>query len=296
MLANWSTLSANANATKIDGENSKISLNGVDFTSSSNTYEINGLTITCNNLTDPNENVTITTQDDVSGIYDMIKKFVTEYSSLINEMDKLYNAEVVKGYKPLTDEEKEAMSEKEVEKWEEKIKDSLLRRDGTLSSVSSAMKEIMAGGVSVNGKTMYLSDFGIESLGYFESAANEKGAYHVYGDEDDPTVSDKENVLKKMISTDPQTVMDFFNKLSDTLYNRISELGTAVEGFSSFNHVYDNVKMKNDYSDYATKIKDAEKKLKDYEDKWYKKFSAMEVALAKMQSNASAITGLLGGA
>ena len=188
------------------------------------------------------------------------------------------------------------MSEKEVEKWEEKIKDSLLRRDGTLSSVSSAMKEIMAGGVSVNGKTMYLSDFGIESLGYFESAANEKGAYHVYGDEDDPTVSDKENVLKKMISTDPQTVMDFFNKLSDTLYNRISELGTAVEGFSSFNHVYDNVKMKNDYSDYATKIKDAEKKLKDYEDKWYKKFSAMEVALAKMQSNASAITGLLGGA
>ena len=40
---------------------------------------------------------------------------------------------------------------------------------------------------------------------------------------------------------------------------------------------------------------EAEEKLADYEDKWYKKFSAMETAMAKMQSNANAITGLLGG-
>ena len=48
-------------------------------------------------------------------------------------------------------------------------------------------------------------------------------------------------------------------------------------------------------NDYTSKIADLEEKLKDYEDKWYSKFSKMETALAKMQSNASAITGLLGG-
>ena len=53
--------------------------------------------------------------------------------------------------------------------------------------------------------------------------------------------------------------------------------------------------MKEDYDEYTTKIAQAEEKLTDYEDKWYKKFSTMETALAKMQSNASAITGLLGG-
>ncbi len=53
--------------------------------------------------------------------------------------------------------------------------------------------------------------------------------------------------------------------------------------------------MKSDYSDYTTKIAELEEKLNDYEDKWYSKFSKMETALAKMQSNASAITGLLGG-
>ena len=53
--------------------------------------------------------------------------------------------------------------------------------------------------------------------------------------------------------------------------------------------------MKTDYDDYKTKISDLEEKLADYEDKWYKKFSSMETALAKLQSSTSAVTSLLGG-
>ena len=34
-------------------------------------------------------------------------------------------------------------------------------------------------------------------------------------------------------------------------------------------------------------------KLNDYEDKWYSKFSKMETALAKLQSNSSAVTSLI---
>lgn len=58
------------------------------------------------------------------------------------------------------------MSDSEVEKYETKIKDALLRRDSNLSTISSALKSIMSGSVDVNGKTMYLSDFGVETLGY----------------------------------------------------------------------------------------------------------------------------------
>ena len=54
-------------------------------------------------------------------------------------MDKLYNAESAKGYDPLTDEEKDSMSDTEVEKWEAKIKDSILRRDSNLI-ISMGMK------------------------------------------------------------------------------------------------------------------------------------------------------------
>ncbi len=293
VLANYDDLTG-SKAFKVDGEDAEITLNGAPFKSSSNTFDINGLTITCKGETAVGEKITLTTENDVSDIYDMVKNFIKEYSSLINEMDKLYNAESSKGYDPLTDEEKDSMSEKEVEKWEEKIKDSLLRRDSTLNSVSSAMKEIMAGGYTVNGKTMYLSDFGIETLGYFNAADNEKNAYHINGDEDEDTLKTKDNTLKEMITKDPNTVVDFFTQLSKTLYAKMDDL-MARSDYSSMNTVYDDKKMKEEYDSYATKIKEAEAKLTDYEDKWYKKFSAMETALAKMQSNSSAVASLLGG-
>lgn len=283
-----------AGAHKEVGCDSEIVLNGVTYTSNSNSVEVNGLTITCNGTTAPNETITLTTQNDTSGVYDMIKSFIKEYSALINEMDKLYNAESSKGYEPLTDEEKEAMTESEIEKWESKIKDSLLRRDSTLSSVSGAMKEIMMSGFEVNGKKMYLYDFGIETLGYFNAAENEKNAYHIHGDEDDEAVRNETNKLMAMISSDPDTVVSFFTQLSQKLYGKMFDLMKGTE-FSSVYKVYDDKKMKEEYDDYTKKIAEQEKKLQEYEDKWYKKFGAMETAMAKMQSNVSAITSLLGG-
>lgn len=289
-----------ADATKVDGQDAEIELNGATFKSSDNTFDINGLTITCKAETGKtadgkDREITLTTQTDTSGIYDMVKKFIKEYSELINEMDKLYNAESSKGYEPLTDEEKDAMSESEIEKWETKIKDSLLRRDSTLSTVSTAFKQIMSSGFEVNGKTMYLFDFGIETAGYFNAEDNEKNAYHIYGDADDDVYGSEPDKLQAMINSDPDTVSSFFSQLSKSLYSKITEMTSSVKDYRSYGNVYDDIKLKSDYDGYTSKIADLEEKLKNYEDKWYSKFSAMETALAKMQSNNSAITSLLGG-
>lgn len=287
--------STSGGATKVSGQNAEIVLNGATFTGSTNVFEINGLTFTALSETAAGEEITVTTEDDVDGIYDMVKGFLKEYNSLINEMDKLYNADSAKGYEPLTDDEKDAMSDTEVEKYEQKIKDALLRRDSNLSTVSSALKEIMSGGIEVNGKTMYLSNFGINTLGYFEAADNEKNAYHIDGDPDDTSTSGNADVLKSMISSDPDTVVSFFSALSKNLYDKMYSLSKSVEGYRSFGNFYDDKKMKSDYDDYKTKISELEEKLNDYEDKWYSKFSKMETALAKLQSNSSAVTSLLGG-
>ena len=280
-------------ATKVNAQDAVIYLNEARFTNTDNTFEINGLTITA--LNESKENVTLSTQNDTDGIYGMIKDFLKEYNAIINEMDKLYNADSSKGYEPLTSEEKEAMSESEIAEWEKKIKDSLLRRDENLSSVSSALKSVMSSGITVNGKTMYLFDFGIETLGYFESPDNEKNAYHIAGDPDDTYTANSADKLKSMISTDPDTVVAFFSQLSKNLYDKMSDMSKSVDGYRSYGSFYDDKKMKSDYDDYKTKITDLEKKLADYEDKWYKKFAAMETAMAKMQSNTSAVTALLGG-
>ena len=288
-----------ANAVKTTGVNAKIYLNDAIYESSTNVFDINGLTFTALSTTAAGQSVTVTTQNDVNGVYDMVKNFLKEYNSIINEIDKLYNADSAKGYEPLTDDEKDSMSDSEIEKYESKIKDALLRRDTNLSTIRSSLSETMMSGidVKVNGvtKTMYLNSFGIETLGYFEAAENEKNAYHIFGDPDDADTSGKPDKLKTMISNDPDTVIAFFSQLSKNLYAKMDDLSSPIEGYRSFGTFYDDKKMKSDYDDYTSKIEDLEKKLADYEDKWYAKFAAMETAMAKMQSNASAVTSLLGG-
>lgn len=279
-------------ATKVTGQNAIISLNDAVFESSTNTFEVNGLTITA--LTETSETITLTTGEDTDGIYDMIKNFFTEYNKLINEMDSLYNADSAKGYDPLLSEEKAELSDSEIEEWEKKIKGSLLRRDQTLDSVSSAMKNVFLKGVTVNGKTMYLSDFGINTLGYFKSADNEKNAYHIDGDEDDANVKDKDNVLKAMIASDPDTVTSFFSALSKNLYDELTDQ-MATSSMSSAFTVYNDKEMKEEYDDYTEKIKKQEEKVNALMDKWYAKFSSMETALSKLEAKNSAVSSMFGG-
>ncbi len=281
-------------ATKVSGQDAEIILNGASFKNNTNVFEINGLTFTALSETKEGETVTITTQDDTDGIYDMIKNFIKEYNSIINEMDKLYNTEDPK-LDPLTSDEKDAMSDREVEEWETKLKDSALRKDSTINSISSTIREVMSSGIEVNGKTMYLNSFGIDYLSYFNAADNEKHAFHIDGDPDDGDTSGNADKLKSMISSDPSTVISFFTKLSQNLYDKMSSLSKSVDGYRSYGNFYDDKKMTSDYNDYNTKISEMEEKLNDYEDSWYSKFSKMETAMAKMQSNANAISGLLGG-
>ncbi len=296
-LLTWAELisSPSSGAQKTAGQDAQIRLNNVVYTSDKNSLEVNGLTLTVSATTKDIGPVTITTEDDTNGIYDMVKGFLKEYNELINKMDKLYNADSAKGYDPLTDEEKDAMSDSAIEEWENKIKDSILRKDSVLGTFANEMKMIMMDGVEVDGKKMYLSNFGIGTLSYFSAPDNERNAYHIDGDPDDENTSGNADKLKSMIANDPDTVVSFFTKLSQKMYDRMFDLMKSKEGYSSAMTVYDDKKMQKDYDDYTTKIKELEKKLADYEDKWYAKFAAMETALAKMQNNASAVTSLLGG-
>lgn len=294
-VINGGAMAATSFATKISGQDAVIYLNDAEYRNSTNTFKINGLTFTALNTTKDGEEITVTTEQDTDGIYDMVKNFLKEYNAIVNEMDKLYNAASAKGYEPLTSEEKEALSDSEVEEWEKKVKDALLRRDDNLSTVNSAMQAVMSAGITINGKTMYLHDFGIDTLGYFNAPDNEKHAYHIDGDPDDGDTMNNPDKLKSMISNDPDTVIAFFSQLSKNLYDKMTDLSKSVDGYRSFGSFYDDKKMKSDYDDYTSKIKDLEAKLADYEDKWYAKFSKMETALAKMQSNANAVTSLLGG-
>lgn len=299
-IANNTSIEYNTDARKIDGCDSEIYLNGIKYTGSSNSYSINGLNITAQVVTDTDGKasdanaISITTSTDTQGIYDKIKDFLSQYNSLINEITSLYNADSAKGYEPLTDDEKDAMSDTEVEKWEQKIKDSLLRRDDNLESLMSAMTSAMSGAVEVNGKKMYLSNFGIKTLGYLNAPKNQQNAYHIDGDEDDANSSGNADKLMTAITNDPDTVINFMQGLAENLYDSIHKK-MQTSSLSSIYTVYNDKEMASEYSDYTSIIKKWEEKLQDKEDYYYKKFSSMETALSKLNSQTSSLSGLFGG-
>lgn len=282
-----------SDAARISGQDAEIVLNGATFTSSTGTFSINGLSITAMQVTAAGEEVSITTSNDTQGMYNKIKEFLGKYNELIKDMDTAYNAAAAKDYEPLTDDEKKDMSDNEIEKWETKIKDSLLRRDSTLGNTSSSLKSLMNTSFEINGKTYSLSSFGINTARYFSADTNEKGCLHIDGDADDATTSGNEDKLMAAINEDPEVVAEFFQKLSTSVYNDLTKR-MASSSVSSIYTIYNDKQMSSEYSDYKDKVSKWQEKLEYYEEFYYKKFSAMEKALSKLQSSTSSLSNLLG--
>lgn len=317
-------------------QDSEIELNGATFTSDTNKYSVNGLTIDC--LAETGDTaISITTSRDTQAMYDQIKEFFTQYNSLMQEMNKLYNADSAKGYEPLTNDEKDQMSDSEVEEWEKKIKSALLRRDDTLDGIMNAMTNAMTtscyiykGGTitydsekkyykcngeairnkngsfvtsqseltfwaNINGAKKYsLSSFGIKTEAYASmTKSNTKNTYHIDGDSDDTVSKNNSDVLMNMLNTDPDTVMAYMKQLTSNLYTAIDNKMKSVKGLSSAYTIYNDIEMAQEYSDYTDTIKKWEDKVSDMEDSYYKKFAAMESALAKLQNQSSSLSSML---
>ena len=289
--SNYSGIPVNADATRVDAQDAKIKLNNADFTSSSNVFNINGITIKA--LAETTEELTISTDTDTQGLYDKIKDFLSEYNSIINELTSLYNADSAKGYEPLTDDEKDEMSDSEIEKWEAKIKDALLRNDSTIGGVMNAMTSAMMQSYTVNGKTYSLSSFGIHTMGYLNSAKNENYAYHIDGDEDDSITSGNTDKLLDMITNNPEDVEEFMKELTSGLYKELDKKMKSTTLSSAYT-IYNDKQMTKEEDSYKKQIKAWELKIEELENRYYKQFSNMEKQLAKMQSSTSSLTSLFG--
>lgn len=271
-----------------------ILLDGARLTGSSNTFTVNGLTLnlnstTFNETTNKFDEISLTVNNDTKAAYDMVKNFVKKYNELLDEMNTKYSAKSARDYDPLTDEQKEAMTDDEIEKWETKIKDSLLRRDDTLSGIISTMRNSLQVNVEVEGKRYSLASFGIKT----SSDYTEKGKLHIFGDEEDENYATEDNALMKALEENPDAVMKTLAQAGQNLYDAMTKKMSKTS-ISSALTFYNDKQMDNTQSDYKKKIKELEEKLKDLEDKYYKQFTAMETALTKMQNSANSITSFFG--
>lgn len=280
-------VSADSSLNITQAQNSEITLDGALLTGTGNSFTVAGVTYDLKNVTE-GAKVSLTVSNDTQAVYDMVKNFVKGYNEILTEMNTLYYADSSRGYEPLTDDEKEAMSDSQVELWEKKIKDSLLRRDDSLGSLMTSMRSSLQTSVTVNGKNYSLASFGICTGDY-----TEKGLLHIYGDSDDTTYGDKTNLLMKMFAENPDDATEALSGIMKNLYGTMQDK-MKTSSVSSALTFYNDKQMKKDVTTYTKQISTWETRLEDMENRYYKQFSAMETALAKLQSQSNSLASMLG--
>ena len=277
----------NGQVTTVNAADCEIIYNGATLTSSSNTISVNGVTISANAVTSTPINISVT--KDTQKVYDMVKDFVKSYNELLKEMNECYYADSAKGYDVLTEEEEEAMTEDQVEKWNNKIKDSLLRRDSSLGGLLTSMKSALSSKVPVGGKELTLVNFGIHTTDY-----TEKGLLHIDGDPDDSAVSDKTDKLMKAIEEDPDAVMEALSGIASNLYSTMNEKMKSSSLSSALTY-YNDKEIDKTMTRYKDELAKLEVRLQKIEDRYYNQFTAMETAMAKLNSQSSYFSQLSGG-
>lgn len=292
-------LGLGSGAEKVDARDAIIYYNNVKYTSDSNTLTVNGLTITAKAKTDSAVNIEVAA--DTDSAYNTVKNFVKAYNDLIDEMNKYYN-EKDAGYDALTDDEKSKLSDTQIEKWEEKAKQGLLRRDDTLQTLLTNMRTILNKGVTVtladgSTKTMTLSSLGIVTGNYTEN-----GKLHILGDADDEEYASQDNKLRATLESDDGIISQVLGGTKENpgvgtqMYDYLRKSMTRIEGVRSTQTFYSDKTLDSEIDDYDDEIDKWEEKLQNLEDKYYNQFSKMEAAMAKMQSQQSYLSSLFGSA
>ena len=265
------------------GENSSFTINGLKTERNSNTFTIDGVTFTLKQTFEAtNSTVTIGVSNDNTKIYENIKGFIDKYNELIETIQAKTNETRNKDYQPLTDDERESLSDKQQEKWEEIAKAGLLRRDSILTGILSQMRTNFYS--TVNNSEISANYNQLAKIGITTSANYLEGGKLVID----------EAKLKAAIEADPNSVEQLFRgengiiqKLTDTVNGAMDKLKTKAGNPFSTN---DNFTIGKELNNIAKRQESFEDRLEQLETRYWAQFTAMEQAIQKANSQSSSLS------
>lgn len=272
----------------VDGTDAKVRINGVETSRSSNTFTFDGVTITATKVSA--EETVIGTERDTDKIVDAVKSFVNDYNELVEELYGYITEDAdYKDYAPLTDAQKDEMSESEIKNWTEKAKTGLLRSDTNISSFMQSMRSAFYTKVESAGIAAY--SIGIETTK--DSLAGK--------------LTLDESALRNAIASDPDAVEKLFTDSEDGLATKLSETcdnyaklsmagpGALVqlagaEGYTAYSKIND---MYIQLSKINDKLDDLQTKYEKERTRYWNKFNAMESVIAQYSAQSNVITSSL---
>lgn len=283
-----------------EGQNAIFEINGQEVYLNDNTYTLDGNTFTFNDNMTIGETYTVNIAKDSTTVKDALKKFVESYNKLIDDVYGYIGKSPAKDddgntYEPLTNAEKDEMSEDEITKWEEKAKQGVLYNDSTVSTVMSQMRSALYTSVTLDDG----SKFGIYNLGIKTSSEwSEHGKLQIDENAFDKAFENNEDAIIKLFTDSDTGMMKKLNSVIDgavkssgaanTRGTLVRKAGKADSSVTTDSTIYkEMVKMQD-------RLKELQDRYNTKEEYWWKVFTNMETAMADLNSQTSYISSYLG--
>ncbi|MHA0856221.1 flagellar filament capping protein FliD [Paenibacillus sp. CMAA1364] len=290
------------------GTDAVLNVNGLAVSKSTNTFDINGVTLTLKGVTPPGESTNIEVSKDTDKLVENVQDFVNAYNEVLGAMNSSVNEERYKKYTPLTTEQKGDMSDEEIKLWTSKAKSGMLKNDTILQNTVIEMRNAMMQGVDIgrigsDGKNqpLMLSELGITT-----------GTYDTRG----KLILDTDK-LKTALNSDPEILNNFFGnqdkdkllsneytekdgiiaklrKISNVSLQRMAETAGTSRVSSDITSTFINSStMGEQLSSLDRRIADMTSRLTRIETNYFKKFTGMETAINKFNSTSSVLSSFM---
>ena len=276
------------------------------ITRSSNTFNLNGMDVTVSGTFGVDENgkvqkgeaVSFESKVDTDKVTEAVKEMITAYNEIVELANKLVSEKRDRDYQPLTDEQKEEMSEDEIKKWEEKAKAGMLFNNSELRSFTTDTRFLFSKSAEM---IAALEDMGITTANSYSGAGK---------------VNFDENKFKAALESNPEKVKEMFTAAEESyvdekgnkvvtkqgglmtgiksVFDKYSAVDSAVKGIfvqqagateSPLSMLNNNIQKQMD--SYDDMIKTLQDKLEDEAERYYKQFSNMEVYINNMNSQSN---------
>ena len=291
-----------------------VTVNGetINMKRASNSVNIDGLTINMHDTFDgsvdkegkpsvdsagkPTNSVTFKTSTDSDKIVEAIKTMIEDYNTMMTEIKAAYSTMPYQksngsfaNYEPLTDEEREGMTESAIKSYEEKAKQGILFNDRNLSALYDKMRNVFAGS----------NEAALRSMGITISYSITDGVQAVTLDE---------SKLRATLDSDPDLVTETFTgekgvmqsmKTQLDAYARttgvpkgilIEQAGSPLSSLSLMDNTWQR-----EIDNLNTQIEKWQDKLTSQVERYTSQFSRLEVLINQMNSQSSTLAGLMGG-
>lgn len=267
----------------------------------SNSFNLEGLNITVSGLfgyigdeiDKDSIPVTLSAKADSDKIVSTITDMIKDFNNIIQLVSDQSSKKPNRDYSPLTDEQKESMSEDQIKKWEDKAKEGVLFNDTDLRTLSDNLRFVFDAG---SDEKAMLSSFGITT----STDYTEKGKL----------VFD-ETKFRAALEKNPEDLKKLFTKKADTstgekdgfmaklssITNKYAGTSGAVKGIliEKAGSVYaptsvtsNSIQKSIDSIDVY--IKKLQTQLKTETDRYVKQFTNLENVIAQMNSQSSTLS------